>query len=461
MRKRAIVYTVDDNLECLLQIVSSMKSVKRFCKEPIDIYLLTNSPRSWMRDLYDSKVVDISKLVDEYGLGKTGIVWRKNPVPPMLLARLLIPLVQELSGYDQILYLDCDTEVWSSRFTELFDADDTCEIIGVRDSLTKAGARRRISRDRIRGGSDWKDPQWVFNRWEELISGDGKYANSGVLVFNLKNIKDGYGDRIRYILGKVAELKPYYSDQDAINVYFRIFVIDDRRFNAWGADSGSAIIRHYVGNERRYHAEYPFVSDSRPNEDIDGSKRNPVLGMFSGIADHVYVLTNEDNPSNFEMLSEWLTSNGVSEFSKIYTDDEDLYGRLLSVSPCDRGMKPEHMANWIGHYKAIVDAMKAGYDKIVVLEDGFQPNGLENAIKNLKSDFDVAVCTGGGQFARTYDVRASSTKGYILGTRCMVDFRRLFESLWRMDSKNLRIRYMYKWFDSSILVKERAIVRKN
>lgn len=458
--KKALVYTIDDNIDCLLQLVVSLKSVRRCCPEDLDVFILTDRPRPWMRDLYGAKIVDVRRMAEDYGLYGVDITWRDKPVPAMLLFRLLLPLVPELAEYDKVMYLDCDTEVWSGEFFDLFSMDDEHEVTAVQDSLSKSGSMRRLTSVHRRGGPGWKDDPGIYNNWDVLLSGAKRYVNSGVLVFNMPKLREGYEKRIRYILEKVNLLKPYYSDQDTLNAYFDVFVVSDRKYNAWALAVDGAVLRHYVGNERRKSAEYPKPAKSRPADLLDGVERDEGLGPLSGVVENVYVLVNGENPSNFEMLSEWFLKNGITKFTKIDVSPSGLYGRLLNVAPCDKGMHPEHMDNWMGHYRAIMDAIASGYNKVAVFEDTFRPEGLESALEHLSPDFDLALCTGSGRFVRTSAYRADSSKGYIIGRKCMIDMRRLFESLWDPSIPNQRLRYVHKWLDSSVLVKERVYIRR-
>lgn len=463
MNKKAIVYAIDDSVECLLQLVTSLKSVRKFCKEPIDIFILTNKQKSWMNDLYDTKIVDVSYMVEKYGLNKMGIIWRKREVPPMLLFRLLIPLVPELKWYDQVLYLDTDTEVWSSEFFNIFSKDSNCEIIGVKDSLSKIGVANRIAGSRSKGSVGWKDDPGIFNRWGELLTGTGKYVNSGVLVFNMDKFKsEDYDARVRYIIDKVRELKPYYSDQDAINVYYRVFAVDDRRYNGWGRKMTSMILRHYVGNERKKFGVYPLPDGRRPSSSIDKVEEDKNLGVFSGVVDKIYVLASDNNYANLDSIGEWLALNGVLKYTVVNTSATEKYKGLVDIVARDKGFKPEHIDNWVGHYKAIIDALGSKCEKIAIFEDTFMPRDLERYLKDLPDTFDIAICTDGdGMFKRTTMFGASSSKGYIISKKCMVDLRRLFEGLWDQSIVSRKLRYVHKWLSSKILVKPVAFTRSN
>lgn len=459
MKKKALVYTVDGNVDCLLQLVTSIKSVRRLQPEPLDAYILTDSPKPWMNDIYGAKVVDVGHMVKEYGLDMTGIVWRKHPVPPMLMFRLLIPAVPELRDYDQVMYLDTDTEVWDNRFFGIFDMDFNCEVIAVKDTIGHNSAVKRLKATLANGGDGWKDKPGIYSRWDDMLHGTGKYANSGVLVFNMKNIVEGYEDRAKYIFEKVRELKPYYSDQDTLNAYYKVFVVDDRRYNGWRRAEAGAFLRHYVGSDRALMRSYPKVCDNRPNEVLDSIAENDGLGVLSGIVDHVYVLVNERDPVAFSELEKWLSEHGVSDYTKIDVSDTGMYAGLLNAVPHDANIKPEHMDNWAGHYRAVVRAISSGYDKVAVFEDTFKPNDLEDHVKELPADFDLALCDSPGSFHRSVSYRAGSSKGYIIGSKCMVDMRRLFESLFDEKTEGRQLRYVHKWMRSQILVKERVLVR--
>ena len=461
MNKKAIVYSIDDNVECLLQLVVSLKSVRKFCKEPMDIFILTNKPKPWMRNLYDAKILDVSHMVEQYGLNKMGLIWRNQGVPAMLLFRLLIPLVPELKDYEQVLYLDTDTEVWNEEFFTIFSKDSACEIIGVKDSLGKTGIANRIAGSRIKGSVGWKDDPGIYSRWEELLTGKGKYANSGVLVFNMTNFDmANYESRVRYIIGKIKELKPYYSDQDAINIYYKVFVVDDRRYNGWGKKVTDIFLRHYVGNERKKSSVYPVPDKRRPSVYLDEIQPNDSLGVFSGIVDRIYILSDNGNPANFDYISEWLVNNKVSTCTKVNTSSTETYKGLTDIVARDKGFHAEHIDNWIGHYKAIMDALDNGYEKIAIFEDTFKPKGLETNLKDLPSTFDIAICsTAGGMFKRTSMFGAESSKGYIISKKCMVALRRLFECLWDPDMPVRKLRYVHKWLSSAILTNQIAFVR--
>ncbi len=450
---RAVVYTVDDNTECLLQMVASIRSVRKFIGD-IDIFILTNTPRSWMKDIYGAKIIDVSRLVRDYQLDCTGIIWRNKPVSPMLLFRLLIPLVEELKGYDQVLYLDTDTEVWSEKFSQIFDVDLDMkfEAVAVRDPLKPSGTYKRIKFLKDKNPRE----QGMFSRWDDLLANDHEYVNSGVIVFNIPRLVSGYEERIKKTIDCMIYLKPWYPDQDILNIYYRLKVLNDRRFNHWVGTVDEVYLKHYVGNVRKKSKQYPPWSDLRPKT-LDSVKINPNLGLLSGKIDHVYVLINSDY-NNRQIFEKWLRESGINSFTEFDTKDSYEARKLLDTAPHDP-ILPEHMGNWLGHYKCIVDASEKGYDKIAILEDTFESNDIEDSIKSLPDDWDIVIVTGEGIFVRSYRFKAPSSKGYLLSKAGIVEMRRIFESLWDPTIKGTIMRYVHDWLHDKVLTKLRGYIR--
>lgn len=450
---RAVVYTVDDNTECLLQMVASIRSVRKFIGG-IDIFILTNTPRSWMKDIYGAKIIDVSRLVRDYQLDCTGIIWRNKPVSPMLLFRLLIPLVEELKGYDQVLYLDTDTEVWSEKFSQIFDVDPDMkfEAVAVRDPLKPGGTYKRIKFLKDKNPRE----QGMFSRWADLLANDHEYVNSGVIVFNIPRLVSGYEERIKKTIDCMIYLKPWYPDQDILNIYYRLKVLNDRRFNHWVGIVDEVYLKHYVGNVRKRSEQYPPWSDLRPKT-LDSVKINPNLGLLSGKVDHVYVLINSDY-NDRQIFKKWLRESSINSFTEFDTKDSYESRKLLDTAPHDP-ISPEHMGNWLGHYKCIVDASEKGYDKIAILEDTFESNNIEDNIKSLSDDWDIVIVTGEGNFFRSSRFKASSSKGYLLSKCGIVEMRRLFESLWDPTIKGTIMRYVHDWLHDKVLTKLRGYIR--
>lgn len=445
MSKKAIVYTIDDNTDCLLQLVTSLKSVRVFQPENYDVYILTNKPRSYLTNLYGAKVVDVSKLVDEYDLDNTGIIWRKHLVSPMLLFRLLIPIVPDLQGYDQILYLDTDTEVWNTKFFTIFSKDYNCDIIGVRDSLNRIGVSHRLRSLREKGPEGWQDPPGIFNRWDELIQRRGKYANSGVLVFNIKNIREGYENRIRYVIDKVKELKPYYSDQDSLNVYFRIYVVDDRRYNNWGIFALGTFLYHYVGAERKTCKMYPPIKLGRPVrqlcQDINTSSQENKNNIGP-----IYILRSPEDNFLTSKLYKWMLNSNICTSKFIPPPALPILQTLNT---------PQIFADTsriLHHYVALKKAISDGWDHVIILESSFNPHFKITELDKLAERmYDLALFTLETSFTKAKSISKLPLEGYSISKKYMLYLCKQIEEKWINPQTGFRLRDVKNWFASDKL----------
>lgn len=118
-----------------------------------------------------------------------------------LYYRLLIPVI--FKEYSNILYLDTDTIV-NSDISDLFDID--------------------FATNKIAVVTDTVAPIFPFypDRYEQIIKNGlkvpDKYFNSGVILFNIKNINiEEYLSALREVLEKPLE----FYDQDALNIIFQ------------------------------------------------------------------------------------------------------------------------------------------------------------------------------------------------------------------------------------------------
>jgi len=119
--------------------------------------------------------------------------------------RIFIPLL--MSSYNKVLYLDSDIVI-NKNLNELFEMDDKGKsILAVKDTMVylfqlKKYEQRLYYTNKIMG-----------------IKNEKEYFNSGVILFNLKNI-----DNKKYLkkLNKIFEVDDlYYPDQDILNSLFQ------------------------------------------------------------------------------------------------------------------------------------------------------------------------------------------------------------------------------------------------
>lgn len=454
--KLAIAYAVDDSVDCFLQLVASINSVRKVLGRNIDIFILTNKNKVWMRRLHEVSFIDVTALSEKFKLGSTGLSWRNNSVPAMLLARLLIPIIPQLNKYDKVLYLDTDTEIWDDKVFDLVNADNTHEIIAVNDSISARKASRRMRQLMYDENGELKEGLDITKRWVDIVDRKEAYVNSGILVFNMHRFGPGYEDRLKHILDMLVIARPYYSDQDMLNAYYDLHVVHDRRYNGWSYDSCGAHVRHYVGNERKRHGEYPQISIDRPNVELDSVAKNERLGELSGIVDHVYIL-QDSTADRCTSIKKWLTDNNIVDVTYIDTKNTNMYSGLIDICPSDN-IAREHLDTWVGHYRVVCDAIDKGYDKVLILEDSFDPNDIITRLKKLNPDFDLAICDGSKDLYMTWKYFAVSSKCFIAGRRCLFNLVRLFDTVFDDECADRRLRYVHKWLYWKILGKLRTYI---
>jgi lipopolysaccharide biosynthesis glycosyltransferase len=158
--------------------------------------------------------------------------------------------IQDLLPADKTIYLDCDVIV-EIDIKELWDIDlGECKVAAVLDGIA-------------RSVTDYKSKRKFFCRYAGIDA--GKYFNSGVMVFDLKKMRNdmnlcalAFDFFMRY---------PYalMPDQDFLNKAFRNSVYElDRKFNYFGKD-----IDYSSTDNKLWHlaGEKPWVLASTPEID--------------------------------------------------------------------------------------------------------------------------------------------------------------------------------------------------
>ncbi len=157
-----------------------------------------------VENVFDEKRPDVSRLAID---GARGILFR-----------LLLP---DITSQDKMIYLDCDivvnmdiAELWNIPF----------------DGRAVAAARDVWSLDYLKG----KPLPWRLDKaWQLLGVERGEYFNAGVLLLNLKKLREQY-DFLKAVGDFYAKYKKCITlaDQDCLN---HIFACDklliDERFN--------------------------------------------------------------------------------------------------------------------------------------------------------------------------------------------------------------------------------------
>ena len=147
------------------------------------------------------------------------------------MTRLAIPLMDEFRRYDRVIWLDVDTDIVSGKFAGILSVDTSKDGLAAVEDINQEKYRIRM---------------------EERYPGYDKasYVNSGVLVMDLLKIdKDVWRKKVTEGIEEHAR-NPFKSpDQDLINRYFDINIIDKRYNWIWrrGADADvRAWLVHYT-----------------------------------------------------------------------------------------------------------------------------------------------------------------------------------------------------------------------
>lgn len=240
-----VVYSVDNNYT--IPLCTSIKSLVKNNKQGnYKIYILysKNNLSDWNKFLislnsesnFEIEFVQIDdKLFADFITSP-----ECNYISKETYYRFILP--SKLSQFDKVLYLDCDTIILSD-IRELYNTDITDFYIAGADDYTKDGFCKRLN-----------------------IS---EYVNAGVLLFNLKKIREeNFQQKLfDYYFENINNLP--YQDQDVINVVFQGGIkVFDKSWNVQlfqdelaeqkdiNTSNKDEKILHYICNPKPWHKGY-------------------------------------------------------------------------------------------------------------------------------------------------------------------------------------------------------------
>lgn len=207
--KKAIVYCCDNKyVDYLIVSIYSLVSNFDFSKyKKLNIFILESDislenkskVESLSRENVQITFVGVNHFLDNF-LPRSNLKVSQH-WSIALYYRLLIPVI--FNEYSNILYLDTDTIV-NSDISDLFDID--------------------FASNKVAIVTDTVAPIFPFypDRYEQIIKNGlkvpEKYFNSGVILFNIKNINiEEYLSELQDVLEKPLE----FYDQDALNIIFQ------------------------------------------------------------------------------------------------------------------------------------------------------------------------------------------------------------------------------------------------
>lgn len=195
-----IVFGIDKSY--MLQVFTLMHSILKNTVAEIHFIVLSNDRIeedaeelvNTLRKVYDNFAFDVRHMTEETF---HGVEIHHGRLTLASYFRLMIPeLVKE---YDKCIYLDSDILV-NGDIQELFAIDvEACYLAGVRDC--HLGRRTNVFVSRHQSKMNMASME--------------KYVNAGVLLMNLKKMRD---DDITYRFLAQAKRENPYEDQDVINV---------------------------------------------------------------------------------------------------------------------------------------------------------------------------------------------------------------------------------------------------
>lgn len=372
IEKTAICYASDGGDYARLDM--SVWSVRKFIGDDIPIYVLTEN--HWQAPGYN--VTSVCPTEALWQLGFFDKNWGRR-LPFATLYRLAIPLMQEFKDVDRVIYLDTDTLVLSPNARKLLiEAElSEAEISGVPDvSSLKDRNKLLMTKE-----ADKNTVAVMSEYWEKWGTADKKYINAGMVVFNLKKIRENglewYKKRMKLFWNLEIRGKLSFLDQDAINMLFDVDYTLDSRLNAIGMEFSVPFIRHYAGGGKvrqprdasimgyvQYSSSCKII-DPKPT-DLSNSKQL-ILYICHIVNEETlwrYRRLKEDvSPLNMDVLWVYNQKPGVSVSFPDYVwydsiTDEEVYAGVEYAAPDAAGMSLQFQGP---NYMAMKMALK--YDK--------------------------------------------------------------------------------------------------
>lgn len=207
-------------------LLTTMSMVKH-CKDPININILTADLTEYNPEYKPIQDKDIQKLneivknvnpvssVKSIMLGKDFNNWamssenKLNQYTPFAFLRLF---ADKIDLPDKIIYLDSDI-MFNGNIKELFDYDITNYELGV-----------------------------VLDRYGKFFI-NPKYFNSGVLLMNMRNIKQS--NLLEHVRNICSSKKMMFPDQTALNKCCKHKLYLPRKFNEQANPKKDTIIQHF------------------------------------------------------------------------------------------------------------------------------------------------------------------------------------------------------------------------
>lgn len=217
-RKKKLVLCIDSKPRTKIWADVAIRSILKHKPDSVDVYVVSDNPYRSSDIIW----IDANPYIKKYRLDRISqCKYRKGEdASPMILFRIVLPLVNEFKDDEKIVYIDCDTEVIDKRFFSIFEERlNGCEIGAVMDAPY-------VKWWRFFDNKEICSAMCKSSR-ERLLTGG--YVNSGVMLISPKQIETNH-PRYEQEISPLIDMSirnSLFWDQDLINIYFSIAIISD------------------------------------------------------------------------------------------------------------------------------------------------------------------------------------------------------------------------------------------
>lgn len=206
-----ILYCVDGGARGRAWMEYSIDSLRKHLTEKVNIFVASDAPYS----APDVTWIDARRYIDKYGMRLITTIKKEGRTPsPMQIFRLAAPCLTELKHLDTILYIDIDTEIVARGLSKLFEKKFDADVLALVEH-----SRHGNESTRIMLATPELRKMMSIHTYTRLRNNG--YFNSGVMVMNLKRIREKHPRweaSIPYFIKMAVKHHRCVVDQDITNV---------------------------------------------------------------------------------------------------------------------------------------------------------------------------------------------------------------------------------------------------
>lgn len=253
-----VFYCVNGSSRAREWLSYSINSIKRLYKKAGGVNIFVASEEPYIAD--GITWIDAKRYIKKYGMDKISQISKFGRVAsPMQIFRLAAPVLPEFDNIDTLLYLDIDTEVVSPGITSLFYTDFDSDVLAIHEHSRHGNKSTEIM---------LSDPELRSIMSEHTIKRltNGGYFNNGVMVMNLKRMRQEHPDwseRLPFYVEMAVKHHRIVVDQDISNVILDALPLSPE-FNVMPDTDVkmpdiNPVIIHYANNKKYSSTEYPPI----------------------------------------------------------------------------------------------------------------------------------------------------------------------------------------------------------